>query len=200
MINRPNNWDTVKEATDRPQLPVGAYVCKALRAVVQGNDYGAQLCILFDIVEGEFKNYFENEYSNNPMTDRKWKGVLRLWLPKDDGSEKDEWTKSTFKGMTTAFEKSNPGYRWNWDEGTLAGKLLGIVFRNEEWEYEGKTGWKAKPFKAIDVNNVRAGTFTLPKDKPLKKSESAGTYSGTPDANYQTQEFAAIADDNDLPF
>lgn len=200
MINRPNNWDTVKEAIDRPQLPVGAYVCKALKAVVQANDYGNQLCILFDIVEGDFKDYYENEFKNNPMTDRKWKGVLRLWLPKDDGSEKDEWTKSTFKGMTTAFEKSNPGYRWNWDENSLVGKMLGIVFRNEEWEYEDKTGWKAKPFKAIDVNSVRAGTFTLPKDKPLKRAESVGVYDPSVGNGYQPMEFAAASDYGDLVF
>ncbi len=66
------------------------------------------------------------------MQDKKWKGVIRQFLPKDDGTDNDEWTKSSFKGLTTAFEHSNPGYTWNWEETSLVGKLVGILFRNEE--------------------------------------------------------------------
>lgn len=197
MIRRPNNWNEVKEFTDRPKLALGAYVCKVKKAVVQATDFGEQLCLLFDIVEGDFKNFYENDYQNNIMTNRKWKGVLRQWLPKDDGSEKDEWTKSSLKGMATAFEKSNSGYQWDWKEDSLAGKLIGIIFRNEEWEYEDKHGWAVRPFKAISVESVRSGEFTLPQDKPLKKSESS--YSA-PAANYSDSGFEAVEDDNDLPF
>ena len=138
--------------------------------------------------------------------------MLRLYIPKDDGSEKDEWTKSTFKGMVTAFEKSNPGYRWNWDENSLAGKLIGVLFRNEEWENdEGKTGWTVRPFRAISVDSVRSEDFRLPKDKPLKKNESAGDYgtgSGYSVPNYSVPDYSAPAsnfavlddDDAQLPF
>lgn len=132
MIRKPNNWNEVQEFTDRPKLPLGAYVCKVRRAVVQSNDFGEQLCILFDIAEGEFAGFFDSDFKSNTRDDKKWKGVLRQFLPRDDGSEKDEWTKSSFKGMVTSFEKSNPGYQWNWDEASLSGKLVGILFRNED--------------------------------------------------------------------
>lgn len=203
MIKRPNNWNEVKEATDRQKLPLGAYVCRVIKAAVQQTDFGEQLYILFDIAEGDFKGYFDNEYKNNIMTNRKWKGVLRQWLPKDDGSDKDEWTKSCLKSMTAAFEKSNAGYLWNWEESTLVGRTIGIVFRNEEWEYENKTGWTMKPFKVIDVNAVRAGKFTLPKDKPLKKSADIGYSSPANDysnSSLQDQSFSTFDNDNDLPF
>lgn len=198
MIRRPNNWNEVKELSDRPKLPVGAYVCKVKKAAVQSNDYGEQLCVLFDIVEGEFKNFYDEDFKNNIMTTRKWKGIIRQWLPKDDGSEKDEWTKSGLKGLTTAFEKSNPGYQWNWDENSLAGKLIGVLFRNEEWEYEGRHGWTAKPFKAIPVENVRSGDYKIPNDKPLKKSTES-SYSA-PTTNYSDSSFEVLDSDDDLPF
>lgn len=175
MIKRPNNWTEVREFSDRPKLPLGAYVCKVKQAVVQSNDYGDQLCILFDIVEGEYKDFFMGEFRTNNMENKKWKGVLKQWCPKDDGSEKDEWTKSSFKGMVTSFEKSNPGYQWNWDEASLVGKVVGILFRNEEWDFNGKHGWAVRPFKALSVDTVRSGDFTIPNDKPLNNKVSAPT-------------------------
>lgn len=202
MIRKPNNWNEVQEFSDRPKLPLGAYVCKVRRAVVQSNDFGEQLCVLFDICEGEFKGFFDADFNANTMANKKWKGVLRQFIPKDDGSQKDEWTKSSFKGMVTAFEKSNPGYQWNWDEASLSGKLIGILFRNEEWEYENKTGWAVRPFRAISIDSVRSGDFTLPNDKPLKNKTVASGYNENFNAlnDRVNQEFAELDDDGELPF
>ena len=198
MIKRPTNWDTVKEFSDRQKLPLGAYVCKIRKAAVQSNEYGDQLCILFDIAEGEHKDYFDADFKANTRADKKWKGVLRQFVPLDDGSEKDEWTKSSFKGLITSVEKSNPGYVWNWDENSLNGKLIGILFRNEEWDYEGKTGWAVRPFRAISTDSVRSGDFNLPADKPLKNKTAAATPSY---GEYTSGGFSEIADDDStLPF
>ena len=197
MIKRPTNWDTVKEFSDRQKLPLGAYVCKIRKAAVQSNEYGDQLCILFDIAEGEHKDYFDADFKANTRADKKWKGVLRQFVPLDNGSEKDEWTKSSFKGLITSVEKSNPGYAWNWDENSLNGKHVGILFRNEEWEYEGKNGWAVRPFRAISTDSVRSGDYTLPADKPLKnKTVAAPSY-----GEYSSGGFSEISDDDgDLPF
>ena len=183
MIRKPNNWESVQEFTEREKLPLGAYVCKVKGVRVEASDYGEQLVIQFDIAEGEYADFYKREYAANTMANKKFKGVHRVWLPRDDGSEKDEWTKSTFKGMCTAFEKSNPGYVWNWNEQTLIGRMIGILFRNEEWEYDGKTGWAVRPFRAISADTVRSGDYTLPKDKPLKNKASSG-YGDTYGGNY----------------
>ena len=199
MIRKPNNWNEVKEMTDRPKLPVGAYVCRVKQAVVQNNGYGDQLCLVFDIAEGEHKDFYNKEFQSNTQENKKWKGVFRLWLPKDDGSEKDEWTKSSFKSMCTAFEKSNPGYAWNWEEASLVNKFIGILFRNEEWEYEGKTGWTARPFRAMSVDTVRSGDFTIPKEKPLKNKTAPAADFGGFVGSYGN--FTELPDtDGELPF
>lgn len=201
MIRKPNNWNEVQEFTDRQKLPLGAYVCKVKKAVVQSTDYGEQLCMLFDIFEGDFKGFYDGDFKANTREDKKWKGVLRQFIPKDDGSEKDEWTKSSFKGMVTAFEKSNPGYQWNWDEASLAGKVVGILFRNEEWEYDNKTGWTVRPFRAISVDSVRSGDFTLPKDKPLKNKTASYGYGDSYASQANSYGFAEIGEEDDeLPF
>lgn len=209
MIRRPTNWNEVKTFSDRQKLPLGAYVCKIKKAVVQQNDnYGDQLCLLFDISEGEYRNFFDNEFKENQNTDKKYKGVLRQWLPKDDGSDKDEWTKSSFKGLVTSFEESNPGYQFDWNENSLVGKTIGIIFRNEEWEFNGRTGWAVRPFRATRADSVRNGDFTLPKDKPLEREPAPAMYYDPAPVAYSTpvgysqgtnDAFVAV-EDEDLPF
>lgn len=201
MIRMPHNWNEVKEISDRAKLPLGAYVCLVKQCRVQDTDSGSLLAILFDIQEGEYKGFFADDYAANTQQDKKWKGVLRIFLPKDDGSEKDEFTKSVLKGMVTAFENSNPGFIWNWNEKSLEGKQIGILFRNEEWEYNGKNGWAVRPFRAISVTNVREGKFTLPKDKPLANKASAASYQAPaymPPSD--TNGFVKVDDDDELPF
>lgn len=161
MINKPSNWNNVQAFSDRQKLPLGAYVCTIKRAAVQRNDYGDQLCVLFDISAGEFAGYYDEDFKRNQREDKKWKGVLRLWLPKNDGSDKDEWTKSILKGFVTSVEESNRGYTWDWDEKSLAKKEIGILFRNEQWEYNGKSGWAVRPFRAISVDSVEDGKIYL---------------------------------------
>lgn len=189
MINRPNNWNEVQEFAERPKLPVGAYVCRIKRAVVQNNSYGDQLCLLFDIADGQYGGFYQKDFDGNRAEDKKWKGVLRLFLPREDGSEKDEWTKSALKGLFTAIENSNPGYTWNWDETTLAGKMVGVMYRNEEYDYKGKQGWSARPFRALSVSSVRDNKYELPNPKPLNPSA------------VKPAEFTELSeDDGELPF
>lgn len=194
MIRKPNNWNEVQEFTDRQKLPVGAYVCKIKQVRIQDNSFGSQLAMLFDISEGEYTEYFKKDFDSNTAQDKKWRGVLRVWLPKDDGSDKDEMTKRSFKGMVTAFEKSNLGYQWDWNENSLVGKTVGILFRNEEWDYNGKHGWAVRPFRAISSISVREEDFTLPKDKPLANNQSAAPAYPNPNNGYTEVE------DEELPF
>ena len=191
-----SNYDTTQTFQERPVLPVGGYVAKIKKAQVRtytgNNGSFDKLEIAFDISEGEYKDFFASDLKAQKAEDKKWKGVLRLYVPTDDGSERDATTKSIFKGNMEAVEESNAGYHWDWDENKLAGKTVGILFRNEEWAYDGKTGWKAQPFKFIPAAKIREGKFTLPKDKPL--NGSSNTVQTKPPAGYEE------IDDDDCPF
>ena len=201
MIQKPQNWENVQVMTDRVKLPVGAYVCRVKQVAIQNTDYGDQLAILFDIVEGEHKDYFSKDYNGNQNADRKWRGVLRQWLPKDDGSDRDETTKRIFKGMVTAFENSNLGYRWDWNEASLVNRTVGIMFRNEEWDYNGKHGWAVRPFYAMSVDKVRRGDYSLPDDKPLNNGNSNSFSTAPAPVMDQTSGYQVVNDDDgDLPF
>lgn len=194
MIRKPNNWEQVQEYSVREKLPVGAYVCKVKQVTLQQNSTGQVMCILYDIAEGDYTGFYQRDFAGQTNgTEKKWRGVLRVWLPKDDGTTKDESTKRMFKGMVTSFEESNPGYRWNWDENSLVGKTVGIIYRNEQWEYNGKGGWAAKPLRCMSAAKVRSGDFTIPADKPLMGEARDTGYTAAAGG------MTAVADP-DLPF
>ena len=191
-----NNWENVKAASEFVPLPAGGYIVELKNAKVkeyknQNGDAFERFEIALDIAEGEFKDYYANDYCNQTNEDKKWKGVLRLYMPKEDGSEQDEWTKSRFKSFIEAVEDSNPGFHWDWDESKLRGKKIGCLFRLEEWEYNGKTGKKAQPFKVVSVEKIKSGNFKIPKEKLLEKNASAPTA--------PTPKFRDIPDE-DVPF
>ena len=193
-----NNYDTTQTISARAQLPVGAYICQIFKAEekVYTSPKGEwhKLEVSFDISEGEHKDFYANDYRSQSGEDKKWKGVLRMNIPTDDGSEADGWTKRSFKTNILAIEESNNGYHWDWNEAQLKGKTVGIVFRSEEWEYNGKRGWRTAPFKMVPAADVKSGNIKIPDPKPLngKAASQASTAADLSD-------FVEVAS-ADLPF
>lgn len=201
-MEKPKDWENIKAATERVPLPVGAYVCNILSAKtvdISAKDNPnvvafSRLELAIDIVEGEYAGHFQADFDGQQSEDKRWKGVLRQYLPKDDGSEKDKWTARSLKALVEAIEESNVGFHFDWDEKSLKGKKVGIVFRNEQWVMGERSGWKAQPFRGIVVDKVRDGKFTLPKERPHK--DARASIDIVPD----TGDYAVIGDDEDLPF
>lgn len=178
--------------TAREQLPVGAYVAKILEAKEISYDWGNVLQISFDIIEGEYKDFFKTDYNGQQQEDKKWRGTYRLNVPKDDGSEKDGWTKNTFNGAMWAIEQSNPGYHWDWNESGLKGKLVGINYREFDWAMDnGNSGTSTECGRFETIDDVRSG-----KCKELKKRELKNK------GKQATTSFSEIASgyDSELPF
>jgi hypothetical protein len=171
----------------RETLPAGGYVCSILSARVEENDWGSTLIIAHDVCEGEFSGIFKRDYDNNDREDKKWRGTFRLRLPKDDGSEQDAWKKRSLGNTIWALEQSNPGFSWDWDEKKLKGKKIGLLYRNKEWEMNGRTGWTTEAISAESIDNIREGKFRIPKDKALPVKAT-------------TPVFTEEEDDGELPF
>lgn len=186
-----NNYAARKPAAAREKLPVGCYVAKIMNAEEVVGQYGRTLLVSFDIIEGEYKDFFRKDYEASAGNEnRKWRGTIRMKVPTGDGSERDEWTKRSFEGNMWAIEDSNPGYHWDWNEKALKSKLIGVNYRNKEWEIDGNTGWTTECGRLESVEDVRAGRCKPMKDKPLKNS--------TKPAN---NTFTDVSDDlSDLPW
>ena len=171
-----NDVKAEKPMSGRETLPAGGYVCSIMNAKVESNDWGETLVIAHDVCEGEFEGIFKRDYENNPNEDKKWRGTFRLRLPKDDGSEYDVFKKKSLGNFIWAIEQSNPGYAWAWDEKTLKGKKIGLIYRNKEWEYNGRSGWTTEAAGTESIDNIRDGKFRALKDKPLANKPSAPVF------------------------
>lgn len=172
------DYDDAKKAaqnTGGAKLPAGAYVCKIMGVrYEEGQDGKSDVLVLqFDITEGEQKDFFKKQYEANTADDKKWKGSVRIYVPTDDGSEKDSWTKRSFAGWIDAVEKSNSGYSWAWDENTLKNKAIGIVFGETGTVINGKNVVYTEARFGVDVEKVRSGKA------PEAKFKSKNGYGGT---------------------
>lgn len=160
-----------RTSSGRETLPAGGYVCQILSARVESNDWGETLVLAHDVCEGDYSGIFKRDYDNNTNENRKWRGTFRLRLPKDDGTEQDGWKKRSLGNFIWAVEDSNPGYTWAWDEKTLKGKKIGLIYRNKEWEMSDRHGWTTEAGAAESVSNIREGKYRQLKDKPLPVKE-----------------------------
>jgi hypothetical protein len=154
--------------SSREILPAGGYVCTILSAKEEVYSWGSKLAVAVDVDEGEYKGFFKKDFDGNDREDRKWRGTFRLTVPNDDGSEQDDWNKRKFGNFVWAVQESNPGYVWNWGEKTLKGKKVGLIWRNKEWEVNGRTGWTTEAGGSTSVENIREGKYRLLKELPLK--------------------------------
>lgn len=190
-------YEKAKIYIDQEKLPAGGQVIGILDSEVvtykkDTPDEFSVLILKIDISEGDFKNYYTEQYKNSQLEDKKYKGNFRMNIPKGDGSEKDEWALRRLKTNIAAIEDSNPGFHWDWDEKKLKGKKVGMIFQDKEWEFNGKVGFTAMPYCLKSVENIRGGKFKLPAPKMLNGAASSSSASSAG--------FTEIEDDGDLPF
>lgn len=188
------NYNNVQEYTESIKLPVGAYKAKIIRAEEQGD----ALCILFDIADGEYKDFYHKKFGNDKKAfpnDAKFKGVFKLRYP--SGNEYDE---NNERKMKTALKKIcesnshlNIDFTKEWDGALLKDCCVGMVFRKQEYNYKGYHGFTAQPFSLITLSDLKDGNFTIPEPKYLK---------GSTTNSQQSNGFAdmPLDEDDDLPF
>lgn len=172
------------------RLPVDGYIIKILNVEEVDYEWGNVIALSYDIVEGEHAGYYKKNYDMQTQEDKKWKGVHRMNVPKGDGTEKDGWTLSSFKRDIEAFEDSNSGFHWDWDEQKLKGLVVGAVMQDREYEFNGSSGFWTACHHLTSVERIREGKFKIPKPKMLDRSK------------VKQADFAPLAEDelSELPF
>lgn len=135
-----DGYDEVKVNNFGERLKLGGHICKILEVKIEeltskvdGKKF-EQLIIKFDIeAPDEQAGFYNKKFVEDAKADAlkaKWKGFHRISIPTN---ESEDYIKSSFKAFTTSVEESNPGYKWNWEENTLVGKVFGGIFGLEEF-------------------------------------------------------------------
>lgn len=173
-----DNWEMIDEAGEFKRLPAGIYGVRITNVVdVPEKEYLEVYC---DITKGEYANYFKN--------------LVDAGLKDNSKSIRSYKTNALpfFKAFITAVEKTNSGYKWDWDEKKLIGKNVIAVFGEEEYlDKEGnlKVGTKCVEFRSLEA--FQSGKIKVPELKKLSVVEQPAV------APVVAEE---VALDDDLPF
>ena len=190
-MNKPQGYDEAQSFGEFETLPAGGYKCLIKNIenakTINGKEY---LKIVFDIAEGEYKDFYEKKFKNDTrnVNEKKWSGIWTVFI---EGYEPNT-TNSKFKGLITSIEKSNSGFKFDWNEQTLINKKIGLVFREEEFKgQDGKIHTGVKPFYAIDYDKTEE--VKIPTKKELSDDERERI-----EDNYFSPD--SYDDSDDLPF
>ena len=169
--------------TSGEKLPAGAYVAKIMnvRYTPGENGNSDRIDVQFDITDGEYKGFFKKQFDENTQEDKKWKGKASIYVPKDDGSEKDGWTKNTFAKWTNALEDSNAKYKWDWDENKWKGLQIGLMFAETGNVIEGKEVVYTEVRYPMSVEDTKVQNIKIPALK--KKNGFTGKKASAPANN-----------------
>jgi len=158
-MNKPTGWDSApaKNGGGRDYPPPGAYVFGIIKGEsVLSRNNNEMIVLSLDIAEGEFKGFYR-QFSDDVEKDK---------LLKHRRVTNTEGSLPYFKGDIKAIEESNPGYKFNFDEKTLRGKVVGGMLREEEYEKQGgEIGNTTKIAFLCSVEKARSGTLKVPEKK-----------------------------------
>lgn len=181
MIKKPAGYDEAQAYTgELIQLPKGKYVCSIVQVATQTSQNGnEQFVILFDIAEGEHKDFYKKAFEAAKAQNgknAKWKGVFKQNM---DGKGT-----SWLKGIITSIERSN-NFTFQWDkegnEKTLVGKKFGGIFRRRQFEANDGTTpfvtelWRIRSVAGLDEAEV-------PEDELLSAEAQSGSRPSPADA------------------
>jgi hypothetical protein len=146
-------------------LPAGPYVARIKAVKIDGNEPNQQLVLRVDVCEGEYIDYFLNRYKSdkeNSQYEPRYKGDYKLRIPYETNPYYESDLRR-FNDAIARIERSNEGYKWDWNEQGLVGKLVGINM--QQGDYNGYPFTKIASLAIAE--DVRRGLVsTLPPIAP----------------------------------
>ena len=195
-MNKPAGFDETQVLGEYTPIKLGGHKLVIMQVeevtASNGNQY---LKVSFDTAKDDIQpNYYSNAYKNDTRGNKKWSGVTTVFPTDKDGK-----TSRAFKTFCTAIEHSNAGFKMVWGEqfcNALKGKLVGGIFGEEEYLYNGEKKTANKLFWFRGIDNI------LNADIPNKRELSDDDYNRYADRKADADGFMNIPDgiDEELPF
>lgn len=195
---RPINLDNIAEKAEGEykRLAPGAYACTIME--VQDFPDKEYLRLLVEIIDGEYKDYFSDEfYRDKPFA----RSIIMSYK---------ETALGMLKGRLKVISDCNPGFDAEaainaGKEQLLVGKAVGVVFREEEY-YSKKTGefemGSPRPDRLCRLDELDRDKNANPKPKMLSDAQKrkAMEQAGARPAGGGRVVSASDIYDDDIPF
>ena len=112
-MEKPQGYDEAQAFGEFETLPAGGYKCIIKRVACEKTQAGKEyLKLVIDILEGEFKDFYQRRFDNDTREEKKWSGV---WTVFTEGYDPGT-TNPKFKGLITSVEASNDKFKFNFDK------------------------------------------------------------------------------------
>jgi hypothetical protein len=204
-MQKPTGYDEAKASGDFTPVELGGHyaVIKQVSETTSGS--GVQMVVVVLDFAGNDKQpeYHSRAFKSDDRDDKKWPYNGTKWVFVYDAQDRSK-TSRQFKTFCTCFEKSNGvQIQWggsNWGQ-QFKGKKIGVVYGEEENEYDGKITMRRVPRWFCDWNKVNDQKIPEPKylsghDASTVKAASANT--GTTADSYVND--TTGADEEEIPF
>lgn len=172
-MKKPNGYDECNISNNNTKPTAGGHKAIILNLEECESKNGkpmVKVCFDFD-KDDEQAGLFKEKYKASDKPDKKWPFDGTKWILTEDNEGN---TNKQFKRFITAVEQSN-NMTVNWEAKDFAAqfknKKVGIVFGDEEREYQGKIYTDAKPqfwceYKEAEKAKVPSVKELVKKDEP----------------------------------
>lgn len=192
-MQKPNGYDEASDGSFSPVDLGGHYAIIKQVTEKQSSTGKDMVVVLFDFVSPDKQaGYHTKAFEASPR--RKWpfNGSRYIMVRNNNDPNKTDWR---FKAFCTSFQQSNGvEIKWggdDWDK-QFVGKKIGVVYGEEEHEYDGKRSMRRLPVRFCSWDSV--ATAEIPDPTYLASKPSASV--AKPD------DFINVPDteDEEIPF
>lgn len=169
MLNIDNKkWEETEaiEYGEYETLELGGHACIIRNADIYRSEQSGNesLRVQVDIDTSDKQaGFFKKQFDNDTRSDKKWSnGATKYFSLKEENL-------GMLKGLITAVENSNSGFKFDMDESKLKGKKIAGVFGWEEYEkQDGTTGVATKLVQIRSLDKLNE--IKIPRVKKLDGS------------------------------
>lgn len=198
-MQKPSGYDEASSQIGFIPVALGGHTAQIKQVTETTSSTGKPMVVvLFDFVAPDQQaGYFTSQYKSDTREEKKWPFSGTRYIMVEDYADSSK-TSRNFKNFITAVEESN-GYEVKWGGANWAvqfkGKKIGVVYGEEEHEYDGKTSMR--PVVKYFCDAKKAKDEKAPAPKYLKKKAASST-----STVQHGDDFMNIPDDADeeIPF
>lgn len=204
-MQKPNGYDEAQANGEFIPVELGGhYAIIKQVSETQSSTGKDMIVVLYDFVTPDKQaGYFQSSYENDTRDPKKWPFNGSKYILVAD-YEDPKKTSRNFKTFCTCVEKSN-GYtiQWggkNWNQ-QFKGKKIGVVFGEEENEYEGRISMRHVPKWFCKWDAVKDAQIPAPKYlNGVSPAAVSAVSSGTNDTDEDGFMNVPEGADDEIPF
>ncbi len=164
---KPNGYDETRVGGDFTPVELGGqYAVVKQVSEMQSSTGKDMVVILYDFCNPDpQEGYFSKQFEDDDRPDKKWPFPGKKYIMVADYNDPNK-TSRDFKTFCTSIEKSNNlQISWGGDNwaAQFVGKKIGVVFGEEESEYEGKISMRRIPRWFCTYDKAKDQKVPMPK-------------------------------------